>query len=205
MGFGGMALGSMLEGASAPSVGTQGYAIPHFAGKAKRVVHLFMNGGPSQVDTFDPKPALQEQHGKPISLEGLKTERPTGAALTREQVVAAGLAAVAAEGEAALGTASVARRLGIRPPSVYHHFAGNEALRYAVAADWSHQIGQCLLRLHGQAEKTTAQEVNGRIEIADLGHFHHDRGSLHLQRTEAELRQHGSSGAVGRDDLCVSG
>jgi hypothetical protein len=81
MGFGGMALGSMLEGASAPSVGTQGYAIPHFAGKAKRVVHLFMNGGPSQVDTFDPKPALQEQHGKPISLEGLKTERPTGAAL----------------------------------------------------------------------------------------------------------------------------
>lgn len=81
MGFGGMALGSMLEGASASSVGMQGSALPHFAGKAKRVVHLFMNGGPSQVDTFDPKPALQEQHGKPISLEGLKTERPTGAAL----------------------------------------------------------------------------------------------------------------------------
>ena len=33
---------------------------PHFPGKAKRVIHLFMNGGPSQVDTFDPKPALDE-------------------------------------------------------------------------------------------------------------------------------------------------
>src|SRR5262245_29284672 len=33
---------------------------PHFAPKAKRLVHLFMNGGPSQVDTFDPKPALDK-------------------------------------------------------------------------------------------------------------------------------------------------
>ena len=31
---------------------------PHFPGKAKRVIHLFMNGGPSHVDTFDPKPLL---------------------------------------------------------------------------------------------------------------------------------------------------
>src|SRR5947207_15899862 len=31
--------------------------LPHFPGKAKRVIHLFMNGGPSHVDTFDPKPA----------------------------------------------------------------------------------------------------------------------------------------------------
>src|SRR3954469_24933569 len=31
---------------------------PHFAAKAKHVIFLFMNGGPSQVDTFDPKPAL---------------------------------------------------------------------------------------------------------------------------------------------------
>jgi hypothetical protein len=36
---------------------------PHFAPKAKHVVHLFMNGGPSQVDTFDPKPALDKYHG----------------------------------------------------------------------------------------------------------------------------------------------
>ncbi len=38
---------------------------PHFPAKAKRAVFLFMNGGPSQVDTFDPKPALSKYHGKP--------------------------------------------------------------------------------------------------------------------------------------------
>ena len=37
---------------------------PHFAPKAKRIIHLFMNGGPSQVDTFDPKPGLDKYHGK---------------------------------------------------------------------------------------------------------------------------------------------
>ncbi|MFO0928841.1 MAG: DUF1501 domain-containing protein [Gemmataceae bacterium] len=52
---------------------------PHFPGKAKRVIHLFMNGGPSQVDTFDPKPALAKWAGKPIPLQ-LRTERKTGAA-----------------------------------------------------------------------------------------------------------------------------
>ncbi|AMV40093.1 DUF1501 domain-containing protein [Planctomyces sp. SH-PL62] len=52
---------------------------PHFPGKAKRVVHFFLNGGPSHVDTFDPKPALDRYDGKPIPLD-LTTERKTGAA-----------------------------------------------------------------------------------------------------------------------------
>src|SRR5579872_2190161 len=38
---------------------------PHFAAKAKSVIHLFMNGGPSQMDLFDPKPALTKHHGEP--------------------------------------------------------------------------------------------------------------------------------------------
>jgi hypothetical protein len=50
---------------------------PHFAPKVKRVVHLFMNGGPSQVDTFDPKPMLTKYDGKPLPIH-LKTERKTG-------------------------------------------------------------------------------------------------------------------------------
>ncbi len=74
MGMGALALGPMLGGRAIAGQ-------THFAPKAKRVVHLFMNGGPSQVDTFDRKPSLQEWHGKKIPLEGLKTERPTGAAL----------------------------------------------------------------------------------------------------------------------------
>lgn len=53
---------------------------PHFAPKAKRVLHLFMNGGPSHVDTFDPKPALQKYAGKLLPRTNLRTERKTGAA-----------------------------------------------------------------------------------------------------------------------------
>lgn len=52
----------------------------HFPVKAKRVIHLFMNGGPSQVDTFDPKPALERYVGKKLPMQNLQTERPTGAA-----------------------------------------------------------------------------------------------------------------------------
>ena len=51
---------------------------PQFPGRAKRVIHLFMNGGPSQVDTFDPKPALAKYAGKAIP-STLPTERKTGA------------------------------------------------------------------------------------------------------------------------------
>src|SRR4051812_38952949 len=54
---------------------------PHFAPKAKRFVHLFMNGGPSQVDTFDPKPLLDKYHGKPLPDANLRTERKTAGAM----------------------------------------------------------------------------------------------------------------------------
>lgn len=52
----------------------------HFAAKAKRVIHIFANGGPSHVDTFDPKPALARLHGKPLPMDNPATERRTGAA-----------------------------------------------------------------------------------------------------------------------------
>src|SRR5215510_7095061 len=52
---------------------------PHFAPRAKRVVHFFCNGGPSHVDTFDPKPALAKHSGQPLP-QTLRTERKTGAA-----------------------------------------------------------------------------------------------------------------------------
>src|SRR3954464_11726256 len=53
---------------------------PHFPAKAKRVIHIFANGGPSHVDTFDPKPSLTRLHGKPLPMDNLKTERRTGTA-----------------------------------------------------------------------------------------------------------------------------
>jgi hypothetical protein len=87
MGFGALALsGLMAEAGLIPTSARGATPItplspkrPQFAPKAKRVVHLFMNGGPSHVDTFDPKPMLDRYHGKPIP-SSRPTERKTGAA-----------------------------------------------------------------------------------------------------------------------------
>ncbi|WZO99448.1 DUF1501 domain-containing protein [Isosphaeraceae bacterium EP7] len=83
MGFGMLGLAGVMSG-DAPAATTELNPLapkaPHFAPKAKRMVHLFMNGGPSQVDTFDPKPQLSKYHGKPLPNSNLRTERKTGAA-----------------------------------------------------------------------------------------------------------------------------
>ena len=77
MGMGLSALAPLLHGRGNPMFPKS----PHFAPKAKRVIHLFMNGGPSHVDTFDPKPELAKWHGKILPDEHrLSTERKTGAA-----------------------------------------------------------------------------------------------------------------------------
>jgi hypothetical protein len=85
MGLGALGLAGILGesqfAASAAVAGSLGSAksAQHFPGKAKRVIHFFLNGGPSQVDTFDYKPLLQKYAGQPIP-ETLATERKTGAA-----------------------------------------------------------------------------------------------------------------------------
>src|SRR5688500_9552425 len=84
-GLGALALGALFPdvagAAPAPNaVNPLAPKGPHFPAKAKRMIHLFMNGGPSQVDTFDPKPSLTKYHGKTLPGEYLKTERRTGAA-----------------------------------------------------------------------------------------------------------------------------
>jgi hypothetical protein len=87
MGLGAVSLAALLQDCGLPSRAEARTSInplepkkPHFPAKAKRVIHLFMNGGPSHVDTFDPKPALQKYAGKPLPAPNLKTERKTGAA-----------------------------------------------------------------------------------------------------------------------------
>ena len=82
LGLGGLLGGLGLTGSAAASDGFTSPLTPkhpHFAGKAKRVIHIFANGGASQVDTFDPKPSLEKWNGKEIPLQ-LRTERKTGAA-----------------------------------------------------------------------------------------------------------------------------
>src|SRR5690349_1254691 len=75
-GFGALALAGMLDAADpknplAPKA-------PPLPARAKAVIHLFMHGGVSHVDTFDPKPQLAKHSGETISPEmakGLKTNR----------------------------------------------------------------------------------------------------------------------------------
>jgi len=70
-GFGTVGLASALPNPLEPKM-------PHFPAKAKHVIFLFLNGGPSHVDTFDPKPMLTKHNGEPIPSGNLKTERKTG-------------------------------------------------------------------------------------------------------------------------------
>ena len=76
--MGAASLLSSLESSHADSI-APGKA--HFPAKAKRVIHLFMNGGPFQADLFDPKPALQKYAGTKPTGADLLTERPTGGLL----------------------------------------------------------------------------------------------------------------------------
>ncbi len=55
---------------------------PQFPARVKHIIHIYLNGGPSQVDTFDPKPMLAKYNGQPLPSDNkLTTERATGAAL----------------------------------------------------------------------------------------------------------------------------
>src|ERR1700759_3899092 len=78
-GIGGMALASLLNRSLfAAQPGTLGQ--PHFAPRAKRVIYLFMHGGPSHVDLFDPKPELARCAGQPLpeSMGPVMTRRKVG-------------------------------------------------------------------------------------------------------------------------------
>lgn len=71
-GFGSLALAG-LSGIEALAAGDPlAVKSPHFPARAKRVIFLFMHGGPSQVDTFDYKPLLKRDHGKPLPFAARK-------------------------------------------------------------------------------------------------------------------------------------
>ena len=64
LGFGSLALTSLLQ-AENPWAAKR----PHFRPRAKRVIFLFMKGGPAHMDTFEYKPLLQRDHGKPLPFD----------------------------------------------------------------------------------------------------------------------------------------
>jgi hypothetical protein len=86
-GFGALALGSVFAdagllaadssaagGLSTSAINPLAVKPPHFPARAKRLIFLFMNGGPSHIDTFDPKPALEKHNGQPLP-ESLAAKR----------------------------------------------------------------------------------------------------------------------------------
>ena len=80
LGLGTLAL-AMMSGEKARSADPLSPKIPGDRPRAKRLIHLFMNGGPSHLDSFDPKPELARFAGKPLPGPVPTTERATGAAM----------------------------------------------------------------------------------------------------------------------------
>src|SRR5579863_1587362 len=82
-GFGMVGLASLLNTSNAraaivdPANNPLAPKAPHFPAKATHVIFLFMNGGVSHIDTFDPKPALDKYDGQPLPGGNPKTERRT--------------------------------------------------------------------------------------------------------------------------------
>ncbi|MFN3325234.1 MAG: DUF1501 domain-containing protein [Bryobacteraceae bacterium] len=75
-GFGMLALANLLDAAerTTPLAPRK----PHYTPKATRVIFLYLNGGLSQVDSFDPKPELTRRHGEPMPGPKIKTDRASG-------------------------------------------------------------------------------------------------------------------------------
>jgi hypothetical protein len=75
LGFGALAASSLL----ADTAATTDSALPHFPARAKRIIFLFMKGGPSHLDTFDEKPLLTRDDGKPLPFDKPRVQfAPTG-------------------------------------------------------------------------------------------------------------------------------
>ncbi len=81
MGMGALGLATVLRSETSAAVGADSDTGVHFPAKAEHVIHIFLNGGVSQVDTFDPKPELTKRGGQMLPFDNLKTERKTGVAL----------------------------------------------------------------------------------------------------------------------------
>ncbi len=90
LGIGSLALTSVMKDADLLSADAAGSAVdagssmaprtPHFEPRTKRIIHIFANGGPSQIDTFDPKPVLEKFHGKTLDAKLAKDKRLGGVA-----------------------------------------------------------------------------------------------------------------------------
>ncbi len=80
-GFAGLSLAAMAASASTANAGDAAWRLAHTAAKAKRVIFLFMWGGPSHVDLFDYKPRLNDFAGRPVTPEAYGGKQPPGGSI----------------------------------------------------------------------------------------------------------------------------
>lgn len=90
MGLGGMALGHLLAPKVADAATSPLHAAFRFAPRAKRVIYLFMSGGPSQMDLFDYKPVLNERNGEQLPDSVRQGQRLTGMSANQSSLPLAG-------------------------------------------------------------------------------------------------------------------
>ena len=147
---------------------------PHFPPRAKRVIFLFMHGGPSQVDTFDYKPLLKRDHGKPL---------PFAAAEGRLQrnlqpaEVAVGIQAVRAE--RACGSATCFPRFAKRVDDLCF-----------IKSMWgsNSRHGGALLELHTGSDTFVRPSMGSWITYG-LGQREPEHAGLHHDLPDAEPRR----------------
>jgi hypothetical protein len=84
-GFGSLALAGLCQEQSAAAGGAGSQLVPMFAPRAKRIIFVFMQGGPSHVDTFDYKPVLEQHHGEKLAFRDARKMAKTG--MTGEETV----------------------------------------------------------------------------------------------------------------------
>lgn len=90
VGLGGIALSDLLAGTAQAETSRGVLGGPHFAPKAKRVIYLFQSGGPSQLDLYDHKPLLVQQHGQQLPDSVRAGQRLTGMSANQSSIPLAG-------------------------------------------------------------------------------------------------------------------
>ena len=141
-GLGGVALASMLRDDLLAGSG-EGTGIPHFAPTAKRCIFLYMAGGPSHVDLFDPKPVLSERHGEKMPDSILKAVE--FAFIKKEEAVLKGSTAhFHPRGECGMELSDLIPRIGAHADDI-------ALIRTMHGEQFNHHPGQLLLSC-GKAE-----------------------------------------------------
>jgi len=129
MGFTGLALGALLQrdAAAAPSRWTAPDGRPHFTQKAKSVIWIFLNGGLSHLESFDPKPALNQYAGKSIAETPFKdVQNPEKLKLARVTVI---------------NDANGQQRNKLYPLQVGYKKRGESGIE---VSDWFPHLGDCV-------------------------------------------------------------